>query len=79
MGTSALANRLSRLRLRQDELAARTKLHANTVKRALSDEQRILKSTERRIMAAIEAEELALRDYLMGLHPPADQATGDAA
>jgi hypothetical protein len=69
VGNNPIAKRVERLRMTKSELAGITKFHENTVIRALSDAQPVHKSTAQAIAEAVTAEELALRDYLIDLHP----------
>lgn len=69
MGSTTIAKRVQRLRLPKAEVARLASLHENTVARALSPVPRSQVQSLRKIEVALDAEELALRDYLLELHP----------
>lgn len=69
MGSVPIAKRVSRLRLPKSEIARAAKLHENTVARVLAAEPKARVATERKVDAVVTAEEVALRDHLLELHP----------
>ena len=69
MSASALGRRKDRIRLSQRDLVRLTGLDKTTVNHALNGKSDPLASTIARLDGAIAAEETALRDYLLALHP----------
>jgi predicted transcriptional regulator len=73
MKPSEIEQRRQRIRLPKKALAQRAGLDQGTVGRALEAETNPLRGTVEKIEREILAEELALRDHLVALHPlPAD-------
>lgn len=72
MEPTEIASRARKLRLSHVELARRAKVTPETISRFLNDRQQPYHLTRTSVTAAIVAEELALRDYLVALHgvPP---------
>lgn len=69
MTSVPIAKRVQRVRLPNSEIARVSKFHENTVGRAMTDDAKVHPSTLQAIDAVVTAEELALRDYLLDLHP----------
>lgn len=63
-----LASRIERIRLPHSDLAERALVNKHTISRILTGSNVPLVSTIGKLQAALEAEELALRDYLIRLH-----------
>lgn len=69
MKPSEIEKRRQRIRLPKKALAQRAGLDQGTVSRALEDETNPLRGTVEKIEREILAEEVALRDHLVELHP----------
>ena len=73
MKPKEIAERRARLRIPKKLIADRSGLDEGTVKRACDPAGNPLRGTLTKIEQVIVAEELALRDHLLELHPVRDQ------
>lgn len=69
--------RLGKVRLSPHALAPQARVHHTTIGRILAGSEAVQLDTLRRISDALIAEELALRDYLIGLHGLPAAGAGD--
>lgn len=76
MEATGLLPRAKAIRLSVAELARRTKFDKHTILRIDAPDRSPLVSTKEAVARAIAADEIALRDYLIGLHgvPQAERA-----
>lgn len=73
MQPETIRERAARIRLKNKAIAEATGLTEMTIGRTLSEQTSPNITTFNRIEAAIAAEELRLRDYLVRLHPIKDE------
>lgn len=78
MRIETIRERASRIRWPNKAISAATGLPENTIGRTLSERTSPNLTTFEKIEAALEQEEIALRDHLLRLHP-LDQDKGGAA